>query len=91
MIFRARPNKLVEKNGKLNFLELVKTKVDNKGILKDIRGSNFKIKADHIILAIGQKQEFKNQNKLKNVFFASAIRFLLFSIILFNVLSTFDK
>lgn len=70
MIFRARPNKLVEKNGKLNFLELVKTKVDNKGILKDIRGSNFKIKADHIILAIGQKQEFKNQNKLKNVFFA---------------------
>ncbi|MEL0280716.1 MAG: FAD-dependent oxidoreductase, partial [Gammaproteobacteria bacterium] len=70
MIFRARPNKLVEKNGRLNFLELVKTKVDNKGILKDIRGSNFKIKTDHIILAIGQKQEFKNRNKLKNVFFA---------------------
>ena len=61
MIFRARPNKLVEKNGALNFLELVKTKVDNKGILKDIRGSNFKIKTDHIILAIGQKQEFKNR------------------------------
>ena len=70
MIFRARPNKLVEKNGELNFLELVKTKVDNKGILKDIRGSNFKIKTDHIILAIGQKQEFKNRDKLKNVFYA---------------------
>ena len=68
MIFRARPNKLITDKGKLKYLELIKTaSVGDK--LKDIPNSKFKIKTDHIILAIGQRQEFM-ASKNKNVFFA---------------------
>ena len=69
MIFRARPKNLIKIDGKLKYLELVKTKIDpaNKQ-LKDVRGSEFRIKADHIILAIGQKQNFITKKRLDNVF-----------------------
>ena len=68
MIFRARPKKLITDKGKLKYLELIKTEsVGDK--LKDIPNSKFKIKTDHIILAIGQRQEFI-ASKNKNIFFA---------------------
>ncbi len=73
MIFSARPNKLIIKNNKLVALELIKTRINSKNKLVDINGSKFRIKTDHIILAIGQKQDttiIKNINnfrvKLKN-------------------------
>ena len=66
MIFRARPNKLITDKGKLKYLELIKTEsIGDK--LKDIPNSKFKIKTDHIILAIGQRQEFI-ASKNKNIF-----------------------
>jgi len=57
MIFSARPNKLITKKNKLIALELIKTKINSKNKLVDIIGSKFRIKTDHIILAIGQKQD----------------------------------
>ena len=59
MVFNARPITPVTKKDKLCGLELIQTKIDSNGKLKDIKGSNFVIKTDHIILAIGQKQQFK--------------------------------
>jgi len=73
MIFNARPHKLIIKKDKLVALELIETKVikkNGKYKLTDVRGSNFSIKTDHIILAIGQKQELQilssYRDKLKN-------------------------
>ena len=57
MKFNARPNKIIMTTGKLSGLQLIKTRITNKGMLEDIRGSEFNIKTDHIILAIGQSQE----------------------------------
>ena len=68
MIFRARPNKLLTEKGKLKYLELIKTE-NKSNKLKDIPNSKFKIKTDHIILAIGQRQEFIT-SKNTNIFFA---------------------
>ena len=69
MVFSARPNKLIEKDGNLNFLELIKTETNrNNGKVKDISNSEFKIKTDHIILAIGQKQDFEISKNPKNIF-----------------------
>ena len=71
MVFSARPFKLIENNRKLKYLELVKTKTSkNNSELVDIPNSKFKIKTDHIILAIGQKQEIKIKNPSKNIFYA---------------------
>jgi len=71
MVFSARPFKLIQNNRKLKYLELVKTKTSkNNSELVDIPNSNFKIKTDHIILAIGQKQEIKIKNPSKNIFYA---------------------
>tara|TARA_B100001109_G_scaffold29114_1_gene22475 strand:- start:3886 stop:5526 length:1641 start_codon:yes stop_codon:yes gene_type:complete len=70
MIFRARPKRIIEKEGRLKYLELNKTNVDKNNKLKDIPNSNFKIKTDHIILAIGQKQSFLNNYHSKNIFYA---------------------
>lgn len=71
MIFRARPKKLIIVNNKLKYLELIETKIDpNTKALKDIKNSEFRIKADHIILAIGQKQNFITQKQIRNVFYA---------------------
>lgn len=71
MVFNARPFKLIENNRKLKYLELVKTKTSkNNSELVDIPNSKFKIKTDHIILAIGQKQEIKIKNPSKNIFYA---------------------
>ncbi len=71
MVFSARPFKLIENNKKLKYLELVKTKTSkNNSELVDIPNSKFKIKTDHIILAIGQKQEIKIKNPSKNIFYA---------------------
>ncbi len=64
MIFRARPNNLLTERGKLKYLELVKTENRNDK-LRDIPHSKFKIKTDHIILAIGQRQEFLTQKNKK--------------------------
>ena len=71
MVFSARPFKLIENKKKLKYLELVKTKTSkhNSKII-DIPNSKFKIKTDHIILAIGQKQEIKIKNSSKNIFYA---------------------
>ena len=71
MIFKARPNALINKNNALEFLELIKTKNEksDKKII-DIFNSKFKIKTDHIILAIGQKQEFKTTESKSNIFHA---------------------
>jgi NADPH-dependent glutamate synthase beta subunit-like oxidoreductase len=73
MIFNARPHKLIIKKDKLVALELIETKIikkNGKYKLTDVRGSNFSIKTDHIILAIGQKQELQilssYKKKLKN-------------------------
>ena len=57
MKFNARPNKIIMTKGKLSGLQLIKTQITNKGRLEDIRGSEFNIKTDHIILAIGQNQQ----------------------------------
>ena len=71
MVFSARPFKLIENKKKLNYLELVKTKISkHNSKLIDIPNSKFKIKTDHIILAIGQKQEIKIKNPSKNIFYA---------------------
>jgi formate dehydrogenase major subunit len=71
MVFSARPFKLIENSRKLKYLELVKTKTSkNNSELVDIPNSKFKIKTDHIILAIGQKQEIKIKNPSKNIFYA---------------------
>jgi len=71
MIFKARPNTLINKNNTLEFLELIKTKSGkNDKQIVDIFNSKFKIKADHIILAIGQKQEFKTTKSITNIFHA---------------------
>jgi len=71
MVFSARPFKLIQNNRKLKYLELVKTKTSkNNSELVDIPNSKFKIKTDHIILAIGQKQEIKIKNPSKNIFYA---------------------
>jgi formate dehydrogenase major subunit len=71
MVFSARPFKLIENKKKLNYLELVKTKISkHNSKLIDIPNSKFKIKTDHIILAIGQKQEIKIKNSSKNIFYA---------------------
>jgi formate dehydrogenase major subunit len=71
MVFSARPFKLIENKKKLKYLELVKTKTSkHNSKLIDIPNSNFKIKTDHIILAIGQKQEIKIKNSSKNIFYA---------------------
>jgi formate dehydrogenase major subunit len=71
MIFSARPFNLIENDGKLKYLELVKTKtLKNNSKLVDIPNSKFKIKTDHIILAIGQKQEIEIKNPSKNIFYA---------------------
>ncbi len=67
MEFNARPLNLVMKNNKLVGLELIKTKIKKvSGQIKltDIRGSKFKIKTDHIILAIGQRQDFEPIKKI---------------------------
>lgn len=67
MQFNARPIDLVLKNNKLVGLKLIKTKikkVNGKIKLTDIRGSKFIIKTDHVILAIGQKQ---NLETIKNI------------------------
>ena len=66
MKFNARPTKLITKNNKLVGLELVKTKIKNKIQLIDIKGSKYTIKTDHIILAIGQKQNLTLISKIKN-------------------------
>ena len=71
MVFSARPFKLIENKKKLKYLELVKTKTSkHNSKLIDIPNSKFKIKTDHIILAIGQKQEIKIKNSSKNIFYA---------------------
>jgi formate dehydrogenase major subunit len=71
MVFSARPFKLIENKKKLKYLELVKTKTSkHNSKLIDIPNSNFKIKTDHIILAIGQKQEINIKNSSKNIFYA---------------------
>jgi formate dehydrogenase major subunit len=71
MIFQARPNKLINKNNTLEFLELIKTKSEkNDKKIIDIFNSKFKIKTDHVILAIGQKQEFKAKKYKTNIFHA---------------------
>ena len=71
MIFKARPNTLINKNNTLEFLELIKTKSEkNDKKIVDIFNSKFKIKTDHIILAIGQKQEFKTTKSITNIFHA---------------------
>jgi hypothetical protein len=71
MIFKARPNTLINKNNTLGFLELIKTKSEkNDKKIIDIFNSKFKIKTDHIILAIGQKQEFKTTKSITNIFHA---------------------
>jgi NADPH-dependent glutamate synthase beta subunit-like oxidoreductase/ferredoxin len=71
MIFSARPFNLVENDGRLKYIELVKTKTSNiNSKLIDIPNSKFKIKTDHIILAIGQKQEIKIKNPSENIFYA---------------------
>ena len=71
MIFKARPNTLINKNNTLEFLELIKTKSEkNDKKIVDIFNSKFKIKTDHIILAIGQKQEFKTIKSITNIFHA---------------------
>jgi len=76
MEFNARPVGLVLNNDKLVALELIKTKikkVNSRVKLTDIRGSKFKIRTDHVILAIGQKQDLepikkinKHRQKLKH-------------------------
>ncbi len=66
MFFNARPLKLIIKNGHLAGLELIKTKINKKNKLVDIKNSRFTIRTDHIILAIGQTQDFKSINKIKN-------------------------
>ena len=66
IIFNARPVKPVMKNNKLYGLELIETITDKKGKLKDRRGSKFIIKTDHIILAIGQKQQMDPIRHLAN-------------------------
>ena len=72
MIFNAQPLNIIKKNNKLIGLELIKTElVKKKGIyhLRDIVGSSFKVKTDHIILAIGQKQHLSLTKKIrKNIF-----------------------
>jgi len=72
MIFNAQPLNIIKKDNKLTGLELIKTKlVKKKGVyhLEDIKGSEFKVKTDHIILAIGQKQHLSlTKNKRKNIF-----------------------
>ena len=71
MVFSARPFKLIENKKKLKYLELVKTKTSkHNSKLIDIPNSEFKIKTDHIILAIGQKQSIKIKNSSKNIFYA---------------------
>ncbi len=71
MVFSARPFRLIENKKKLKYLELVKTKTSkHNSKLIDIPNSKFKIKTDHIILAIGQKQEIKIKNSSKNIFYA---------------------
>ena len=68
MQFNARPIDLVLKNNKLVGLKLIKTKikkVNGKIKLTDIRGSKFIIKTDHVILAIGQKQNLETVKNIK--------------------------
>ena len=72
MIFKARPKNLIKKNNKLVGIQLIKTKlvkINNKYRLIDIKDSDFRIKADHIILAIGQKQHLNKNSKVNNKVF----------------------
>jgi len=66
MKFNARPNKIIMKRGKLSGLQLIKTQITNKGRLEDILGSEFNIKTDHIILAIGQSQQLDILSGIKH-------------------------
>ena len=66
MIFNARPSRLILKDNKLSGLELVKTRINSLSKLTDIRSSKFTIKTDHIILAIGQRQDFSTISKINN-------------------------
>ena len=66
MKFNARPNEIIMKRGKLSGLQLIKTQITNKGRLEDIRGSEFNIKTDHIILAIGQSQQLDILSGIKH-------------------------
>mgnify|MGYP001206257466 CR=1 FL=1 len=72
MIFNAQPLNIIKKNNKLTELELIKTKLvrQNRAYkLRDIKGSKFRVKTDHIILAIGQKQHLSSKKrKIKNIF-----------------------
>ena len=72
MIFNAQPLNIIKKNNKLIGLELIKTKlIKRNGVyqLRDIKGTEFKVKTDHIILAIGQKQHLPlSKSKRKNIF-----------------------
>ena len=66
MKFNARPNKIIMQSGKLSGLQLIKTQITNNGRLEDIRGSEFNIKTDHIILAIGQSQQLDILSGIKH-------------------------
>ena len=52
-----------------DYLSKTKSEKNDKRIV-DIFNSKFKIKTDHIILAIGQKQEFKTTKSITNIFHA---------------------
>tara|TARA_B100000902_G_C27316827_1_gene921849 strand:- start:1312 stop:3057 length:1746 start_codon:yes stop_codon:yes gene_type:complete len=64
MLFNARPLNLIVKNSHLAGLEFIKTQLNKKAKLIDIKNSKFSIKTDHIILAIGQRQNFNSINKI---------------------------
>ena len=66
MKFNARPKKLIFTKDKLVKIEMIKTIIDKKGKLKDIKESEFNIKTDHIILAIGQTQNYEAIDGLEN-------------------------
>lgn len=66
MKFNARPKKLIKDKGKLSGLQMIKTIISKNGSLNDIKGSEFNIKTDHIILAIGQNQNLGVLDGVKN-------------------------
>ena len=63
MVFQTKVIGAIVANGKLNQIECIKTKIENEKAV-DIKGSNYMMKVDTVIFAIGSKANEQLLNKL---------------------------
>ncbi|NOZ60795.1 MAG: FAD-dependent oxidoreductase [Calditrichaeota bacterium] len=77
--FLVTPNVVLEKNGKVTGLRLLRNELLQSRSIKTIPDSDFEIEADTIVFAIGQKGETdvvdpEEKEKIPNLFFAGDFR-----------------